>query len=135
MSETNNQSPERRNFSRVSFAANSTLYQGDHVWQCTVLDLSLKGVLINVEEGWDGDKASPFELKILLSEDEMDIILMSTIVVHQEKTLIGMETRYIDLDSITHLKRLVELNIGNDTLLERELGALIETHSTFKPAW
>jgi hypothetical protein len=31
----------------------------------------------------------------------------------------------IDLDSITHLRRLVELNAGDPALLERELTALV----------
>jgi hypothetical protein len=31
----------------------------------------------------------------------------------------------IDIDSVTHLRRLVELNLGDSDLLERELSALI----------
>jgi len=32
--------------------------------------------------------------------------------------------QHIDLDSISHLRRLVELNLGDEALLERELAAL-----------
>jgi len=31
----------------------------------------------------------------------------------------------IDVDSMTHLRRLIELNLGDPTLLERELKALV----------
>jgi hypothetical protein len=32
----------------------------------------------------------------------------------------------IDLDSISHLRRLIELNLGDQEELERELGALLK---------
>ena len=40
--------------------------------------------------------------------------------------LVGMVCRHIDVDSISHLRRLVELNLGDEALLERELAALGE---------
>ncbi|MCG8610315.1 MAG: hypothetical protein MI864_07240, partial [Pseudomonadales bacterium] len=42
--------------------------------------------------------------------------------------------KYIDLDSITHLKRLIELNVGDPSLIERELSALIDAHAHLPPA-
>jgi hypothetical protein len=39
--------------------------------------------------------------------------------------LVGFECQAIDLDSITHLKRLVELNLGDEGLLHRELITLL----------
>jgi len=38
--------------------------------------------------------------------------------------LLGLSCREIDLDSITHLRRLVALNLGDEALLDRELGLL-----------
>ncbi len=124
----NTSESERRNFSRIGFDAQCTLYQGDHTWPCELLDISLKGALLQVADDWSGDAVQPFEIKVVLSEDEADVIVMSTQVAHREASLIGMKIQYIDLDSITHLKRLIELNLGNDALLERELAALIEDH-------
>jgi hypothetical protein len=43
-----------------------------------------------------------------------------------EQELLGFVCQYIDLDSISHLRRLVELNLGDGSLLERELAALGE---------
>jgi hypothetical protein len=40
--------------------------------------------------------------------------------------LLGFVCRHIDLESISHLRRLVELNLGDESLLERELAALGE---------
>lgn len=42
--------------------------------------------------------------------------------------LLGFECQHIDLDSISHLRRLVELNLGDEELLERELALLVSAH-------
>ena len=39
---------------------------------------------------------------------------------------IGLQCESIDLDSITHLRRLVELNAGDPALLDRELSSLLK---------
>jgi hypothetical protein len=43
---------------------------------------------------------------------------------HSERAQVGFECEYIDLDSISNLRRLVELNLGDSVLLERQLGSL-----------
>jgi hypothetical protein len=51
--------------------------------------------------------------------------LMWATVSHVDGRHIGLRCSSIDLDSITHLRRLVELNAGDPALLERELTALL----------
>lgn len=51
---------------------------------------------------------------------------MLVTLAHQKDGLLGLQCREIDLDSITHLRRLIELNLGSSELLERELGALVQ---------
>ena len=46
-------------------------------------------------------------------------------VVHIDSQHIGLRCDSIDLDSITHLRRLVELNSGDPSMLEREISALV----------
>jgi len=47
------------------------------------------------------------------------------VIRHIEENHIGLKCHSIDIDSITHLKRLVELNLADETLLHRELETLI----------
>lgn len=54
-----------------------------------------------------------------------DQISMESAVTHVEGRRAGLHCLTIDLDSVTHLRRLVELNLGDPALLERELSALI----------
>jgi hypothetical protein len=49
---------------------------------------------------------------------------MDTAVAHIEGTRVGLRCLHIDLDSITELRRLVELNLGDAAQLDRELHAL-----------
>jgi len=51
-------------------------------------------------------------------------IRMEVIVKHINNNTAGFCFEYIDLDSISHLRRLVELNVGDTTILNRELSDL-----------
>ncbi|MDP2244378.1 PilZ domain-containing protein [Pseudomonas sp.] len=119
MSDTTN---ERRRFQRFAFDAPTEIVQGERHWTAELHDVSLKGLLIKRPQQWNGDTNHPFSVSIQLAEDasvQMEVVLTRT---HDE--LLGFVCRHIDLDSISHLRRLVELNLGDETLLERELAAL-----------
>jgi hypothetical protein len=53
-------------------------------------------------------------------------IRMEVTVVHHMANYYGLVCREIDLDSVTHLRRLVELNLGNELLAEREFSQLTD---------
>ena len=115
---------DRRRFKRIAFDAKAELSQGEHVWPVKLIDLSLKGLLIERPEPWLGDKEQDFLVDIHLSDDvdiEMDVQLA-----HEEKGQLGFVCRHISLESIQRLRRLIELNLADEAELERELGALIE---------
>ena len=115
---------ERRRFKRIAFDARTELGQGPFIWPVTLIDLSLKGLLIERPEPWLGDPQQDFFVDIHLSEDvdiEMDVQLT-----HQDHGQLGLECRHISLESIERLRRLIEFNLGDPQELERELGALIE---------
>jgi len=52
-------------------------------------------------------------------------IQMEVHVAHSHDTFIGFECEHIDLDSMIHLRRVLELNLGDPMLLERELNEMI----------
>lgn len=90
-----------------------------------VVDLSLKGVLLNGNESFMdhlviGDVAS---LTIKLSEHGPTID-MQLKVAHREGGYSGFHCELIDVESISHLRRMAELNLGQPELLDRELLAL-----------
>jgi len=113
---------DRRRFQRIEFDAATELVQGDQHWPVELHDLSLKGLLVRRPEGWDADAEQPFEARVRLADDAE--VRMEVAMTHEEGDLIGFVCQHIDLDSIAHLRRLVELNLGDEALLERELAAL-----------
>ena len=113
---------ERRQFSRVLFDAWVELRQGEKSWQTTVTDLSLNGLLVSEPMDWEIDGTKPLVAAIRL--DAHATIQMTVLWRHRRDGHIGFECEHIDLDSISNLRRLVELNLGDPVLLERQLGAL-----------
>ena len=117
--------PEKRRFHRISFDAECELHWQDEVWVSEVLDISLKGVLVKRPEGWNVPLKQPCEVIIHLDDHETGIV-MAVELRHIDKERLGFKCQYIDLESATHLKRLVELNLGDQALLEREFAHLID---------
>ncbi|MEL0168794.1 MAG: PilZ domain-containing protein [Pseudomonadaceae bacterium] len=115
---------DRRRFSRIPFDAHTMLQQDDWCVAAQLVDVSLRGLLLMQPEHWDPARAhAPFIAIIELSEGSQ--IRMEVSLAHAEEGLLGFQCEHIDLDSISHLRRLIALNLGDETLLERELGALL----------
>ncbi|CAM3263607.1 PilZ domain-containing protein [Pseudomonas floridensis] len=115
---------DRRRFKRIAFDAKTDMKQGDQSWKVQLVDLSLKGLLIEKPDPWTGDPDQNFLVDIHLSPDvyvEMDARLA-----HDHNGQLGFVCLHIGLQSISHLKRLIELNLGDQAELDRELAALIE---------
>ncbi|MEN0104853.1 MAG: PilZ domain-containing protein [Pseudomonas sp.] len=121
MSESTN---ERRRFQRIAFDASTEIAQGDQRWTVELHDLSLKGLLVQRPANWSGKAGESFDANIHLSPDVH--VRMEVALTRDDGSLLGFECRHIDLDSVSHLRRLVELNLGDEDLLERELASLGE---------
>ena len=119
-------SEEQRHFHRVAHDAKARLSSPGQDWPCMVCDLSLKGCLLQTPVDCRLDPQQTFRVAITLAEDVE--IGMEVVPIHQHGNLAGFRCVEIDLDGITELRRLVELNLGDPALLERDLREL--GHST-----
>ena len=120
MTDTHN---DRRRFKRVAFDAKTELVQDAKTWTVHLIDLSLKGLLIERPDHWLGDASKPFIAHIHLNVD-IDV-QMEVRLTHDENNHLGFVCEHIGLESVSHLRRLIELNLGDPRELERELGAFI----------
>lgn len=114
---------DRRHFWRAHFHSPVRLTTAGHLIEAELLDISLKGALIEVPPEWPGKQGDSCQLQLDLAEQAS--IGMSATVAHIEGRHVGLHCASIDLDSVTHLRRLVELNSGDPALLDRELSALL----------
>ena len=122
MSDTSNQ--ERRHFTRIPMDSLLRVQCHGQQWETRLLDLSLKGALFQRPDAFAGTPGEQCTIEMLLEPLEI-VIAMEGRIAHSEKDHVGFHCDHIDLDSISHLKRLIELNLGNESLLERELTELV----------
>jgi hypothetical protein len=123
--------PERthnRHFTRIPFDARVHVTNAEgSSWHCDLIDISLKGALTTRPHNWAAKLGAPFRITLHLANSDVDIH-MEVSVAHSENNHVGFRCEHVDLDSITHLRRLVELNLGDDAILARELADLSAKH-------
>jgi len=115
---------ERRHFARVAFDAEAELTTTQERLKVRILDLSFKGALLQLPRNDVVKGGSPCLLEVQLSDLDVKIAMAGE-VAHVQGDHAGILCRSIDIESITHLRRLIEINLGRPDLLERELKALI----------
>ncbi len=118
-----NTSKNRRQFWRAHFHSPVQLVIHAELIAAELYDISLKGALVKVPENWTGQNGDHCLLRLNLAANTT--ITMNATITHVAGRRVGLRCDSIDLDSVTHLRRLVELNAGDAGLLDRELAALI----------
>jgi hypothetical protein len=121
-----NNMQERRRFTRINFDANCILRTSDNDWDVKLIDICFKGALVESETELPLSIGDQAELIITLDGNEV-IIEMPAIINHRRNNYLGFQAATMELSSISHLRRLVELNLGDPVLLERELDYLYST--------
>jgi hypothetical protein len=117
-------SDERRHFHRILFDANAELSFDLTSCEVQVLDISLQGALVTCKLAGSHIPEKGQELTLDIRLDGDVHIVMHGEASHIEDGRLGVACTSIDIDSITHLRRLLELNLGDPELLDRELAAL-----------
>ena len=116
-------SDDRRRFTRIPFDAPVSLHQDHWQTQVQLIDISLRGLLVMQPDDWSrADHTQP--LQVIIGLSSLEQIHMEAQPAFAREGLLGLECRHIDLDSISHLKRLITLNLGDEALAEREVAAL-----------
>lgn len=116
---------ERRKFSRILFDANAYLDQAESTWRTTILDLSLNGALVEIPETFSDTQNGNITLEFVLPDSDIQLV-MNTKIVHKTSKHLGLRCLHIDVESISHLRRIIELNLGDAELLNRELEMLTQ---------
>ena len=117
-------SQDRRRFQRIITDKPIVVRSQDGEHHGTTLDLSLRGLLLESTDRWQPQTGSPVRVRIRLDDDTCCIDMDGT-VAHVEGGHIGIRLAGVDIDSAARLRRMVELNLGDHDLLERELTELV----------
>ena len=104
---------ERRHFTRIFYLTAAKLTQGVHQWRTQLVDVSLQGALLIRPEDWVGSDDKEYEICFMLGGSDIEI-KMQVELTHEASKKLGFYCHHIDIDSATHLKRMIELNVGDE---------------------
>lgn len=111
----------RRQFQRISFDAPVEISQGRIRTLSKVVDISLKGFLVKTPDVLL-DISQPVQVSIHLGDTVQ--IQMTAEWASERNGCMAFSWTHVDIESLMHLRRLLELNTGDEALMERELLAL-----------
>jgi len=116
---------ERRKFHRIPFQCECQVHCGERVWSGELLDISLRGVLFRLSETVLLDKGSICYVDIVLAGSDIRLQFESELV-HQQGDRHGFRFLSENLETLTHLRRLLELNTGEDESTRHEIEVWLE---------
>ncbi len=111
---------EKRYFSRISFKAHSQIEFNDEVYEGGLLDLSLRGALINFKDQIPMKMNNSCTIMIHLHSTDIKLLFEAELV-HIHENNLGFKFVSEDIGSMTHLRNLLSLNIGDYDKITNEL--------------
>ena len=114
----------RRLFTRIHFTTRVVLNTFPDRHECTLVDISLKGALVERPNPWHAAIGEACGVAIVLAADGTSIQMIGE-VAHVQQGRLGIRCTEIDLESMTNLRRLVELNLGDEAALNLEIHAMV----------
>ena len=109
-----------RQYSRIPFDAEVMLHVNDGELRVHLIDIALKGALVETTAAQALVLHEKCRLVLTLTQGG-DAIIMTGHIAHLEGSHVGVECLEIDINSLTLLRRLIELNTGDSERINREL--------------
>ncbi|MQY76012.1 MAG: hypothetical protein GH155_00075 [Spirochaeta sp.] len=116
---------KERKFSRTDFNIAGVVLFGEKEIPFNLENISLRGALIRPAEAESLLLGGEALLKIKLERTDITLTVAATLV-HRDGDYLGFRFKEIDVDSMIHLRRLMELNTANVARIKEELGFLAE---------
>ena len=111
---------EKRNFSRINFKANSQIEFDNNTYEGVLLDISLRGALLSFKDPVPLKKKDCCTLIICLHSSDIKLIFEAELV-HIHKNNLGFKFLREDIGTMTHLRNLLSLNVGDYDKITDEL--------------
>jgi hypothetical protein len=116
---------EERRFRRVPFEADVQVVIDGQAKNCRLLDIALKGALVESTVPLDLADGASVPLSISLSGSSISLDFEAQLV-HREETRYGFKFMIENLETLTHLRTLLELNTGDPEGIRSELLAWLK---------
>ena len=120
---------EKRHYERVNFVEKAQVQCSGNEYPCMVIDISLKGCLLEFAQENFEQLCPDQSYKIILQLEGSDICLRFTAdKTHSHQHTMGFHFSSMDAESMTHLRRLLELNTGDPEEIDRELHYMMKQY-------
>jgi len=111
---------EHRRFNRADYHTKGYFIKKGQEVHFGIINISLNGILVDPDSIEDYQLNMVVPLHIQLSSSDIEIKTTAKLV-HQENHHFGFHFEEIDVESMIHLRRLVELNSDSADQIAREL--------------
>lgn len=116
---------DQRQFSRIDIHCKTLILLDQMVFKADLVDLSLKGCLVSVPNGCPVSKGDLCIIEIVLQGESFPL-RFNVKTVHSDIDSYGFKFIDMDVDTLTSLRRIVELNTGDADKVSNELRFLFE---------
>jgi hypothetical protein len=111
-----------RHFRRIPFEAEVTLNVSQDVWTGELLDVAMKGAMVGTKMPLPLALGTKCNLCITLPGTPIALDFQAELI-HCEETHYGFKFLSENLETLTHLRKLIELNTGDAEATRSELSA------------
>jgi len=112
----------QRHFTRISLHAPALLSSPEEEWKTRLIDLSLTGALVELPDGWTGRTGTYYTLRVQLTNQSY---FSTEVVIRQaDRDRLGMAFADLDQHGRDVIRWLMEINLGDTSLLRHELSDL-----------
>lgn len=110
---------EERHYQRVPFQAETVVKTEKSLWNCALLNIALRGALLGSKD-LALDLGTICQITITLPTSAI-VLDFDAELVHREEDHFGFKFVHVDLQTLTHLRKLIELNTGDADSVRNEL--------------
>ncbi len=104
---------DKRRFSRVPFEGTARLHINERLLPVELLDISVRGAQVRLPKGERVNPNNECRLTLTLDDSPIHLTLESQ-VRHTADDQAGLVFVLIDVTDMQHLRRIVELNLGDE---------------------
>jgi hypothetical protein len=119
-------SRERRCYPRFPFHSSAILTLFPIYHDATLIDLSMRGALVELDIAATIDLGAPCTLRVLGNEGRQVLEVEALTAYCSADGRVGLELVQLAPGVMNALRRLIEMNLGTPKLLERDLCALLK---------
>ena len=116
--------PEQRHFHRIDFVVKADFAADGEACEAFLVDISLKGAMVEFLSHCNASLGSNCSLTVKLSCSDVQLAFEGEIV-RVLGEVAAIRFTKVDIDTMIHLRRLLELNSGDPEEIRSELHELI----------